>query len=167
MLLSAQVARREVERRYLALAWGQVKRDEGQITLPLGRHPRARQKMVVGAPRGREAVTEFKVLARLQRMTLLECRLITGRTHQIRVHLSSQGHPVVGDRAYGGMRPSERALLSPEVRACVESLESQALHAYRLEFVHPIRGTRLTFSSPPRADFGALLEALGWTTRLQ
>src|SRR3989449_5780829 len=142
--LSSQVARRTVNRTYLALVHGVLPHEERTITAPIGRHPRHRTRMAV-VPRGREAITRYRVLERFARYTLVEAQLITGRTHQIRVHFAHIGHPVAGDPVYAG-RPDELGV------------GRQALHAYRLKFVHPTIGTEMAFEAPPPADFTAAVE---------
>ncbi len=156
--LSRQVRERELERRYVALAWGRIAEDRVMIAVPIGRHLRDPRRMAAvpraGAGRKlRPATTEVRVLERLGAMTLVEARIATGRTHQIRVHLAHLGHPVVGDRAYGLRRArQEKAGLDAETLAQVEGLKGQALHAQTLSFRHPATGQRLSFSTPlPRA----------------
>ena len=144
--LSAQFKARVVRKRYLALAHGQLARDSGTIEAAIGRRERDRKRMGVRREGGREARTGYRVLRRLPEMTLVALRLETGRTHQIRVHLAHIGHPVVGDRVYGG-RSERRA------RAGVEPAERQMLHAWRLGFRHPRTGAWLEFAAPPPADF--------------
>ncbi|HYY06707.1 MAG TPA: RluA family pseudouridine synthase [Candidatus Limnocylindria bacterium] len=149
--LVAQLARRSVTRRYLAVVHGRVRADEGVIDRPIGRHPRDRVRMAVRPTgQGRRAVTRYRVLERLRGFTLLEVSLETGRTHQIRVHLASLGHPVAGDDVYGGRR--REPLPTP--------LEGLALHAVRLAFVHPATGRPLEFASPVPARIERLLSQL-------
>lgn len=144
--LAAQLRRREVERRYLALVHG-VPPPEGTVDAPIGRDPRRRTRMAV-VPGGRPARTHFRVREAFgDAFALLEVRLETGRTHQIRVHLSAIGHPVVGDPVYGPRRRWP-------------GLGGQALHAYRLEFTHPRTGQRMAFEVPPPPDMEALLQRL-------
>ena len=159
--LAESLARRELERRYLALVWEVVKEPNGRVDMPIGRHPVHRQKMAPAGFRGREAVTEYVTLERFAQMSLLECRLVTGRTHQIRVHCQWMGHSVVGDRDYGGVRGREWGALPEAVQAALERLQSQALHAYRLRLAHPLDGRVMTFTSRPRDEMMAVLEALG------
>ncbi|MGH8621551.1 MAG: RluA family pseudouridine synthase, partial [Burkholderiales bacterium] len=142
--LVRQLQERSVKREYLAVAHGRIGRD-GRIEAPIGRHPARRTKMAVVA-RGRPAVTHYQVLERHAGATVLRCRLETGRTHQIRVHLSSLGHPLVGDPAYGkrGGVPFPR----------------QALHAERLELIHPGTGKVIRWHADPPADLQRLIEAL-------
>jgi 23S rRNA pseudouridine1911/1915/1917 synthase len=136
--LTAQLAARTVTRRYRAVVHGRVKADEGVVDAPIGRHPRDRVRMAV-VPRGKRAVTHYAVLERFSHFTELDLRLETGRTHQIRVHMASLGHPVAGDELYGGRAP--RAPLPIP-------LPGLALHAEQLAFVHPVTGSRLEFASP-------------------
>jgi 23S rRNA pseudouridine1911/1915/1917 synthase len=136
--LVAQLGAREVTREYLAIVHGGMAHAEGRIDAPIGRDPRHRQRMAIRpAGEGRRAVTRFTVLERFGGFTLVRCRLETGRTHQIRVHLASLGHPVAGDTVYGRSRP------------CLPvDLDGVALHAARLAFVHPATQERMEFSAP-------------------
>jgi 23S rRNA pseudouridine1911/1915/1917 synthase len=138
--LTRALAAREVRRRYLALAHGRLDAARLVIDAPIGRDPRSRVRMAVLA-NGKPARTEVERLATGDGYSALRCILHTGRTHQIRVHLASRGHALVGDRLYGG--------------APALGLERQALHAHRLGFAHPTRGERLEFESAPPADFAA------------
>jgi len=155
----------ELERGYLALVWGAPARSHGRIDAPVGRSPSSRTKMaVLPAGKGREAVTHWRVLATFGRAdspiaSLLECTLETGRTHQVRVHLSSIGHPLVGDPLYGqGFKSKLRKLPEP-LKTKLADLDRQALHAARLAFVHPVTGTLLEFNSPLPEDLGEIVEA--------
>lgn len=164
--LSRQVRARELERRYLALAWGKIPEDRILIDLPIGRHLRDRQRMAAvprPAPgrRVRSAVTDIRVLERFSSITLVEARLPTGRTHQIRVHLTHQGYPVVGDRVYGLRRAKlEKAASDAETLALVKKLPGQALHAQFLRFRHPATEQDISFSVPPPPEMGLLLAHL-------
>jgi 23S rRNA pseudouridine1911/1915/1917 synthase len=140
-----QMKRRTVRKEYLALVRGNLSQEHGLIEAPIGRDPRARQRMAVVAD-GREARTWFRVLERLGRYTLVEARLETGRTHQIRVHLASIGHPVAGDQVYG---PGRTNL----------PLRRQFLHAYRLGFALPGDGRPVLFESPLPEDLRGTLDA--------
>lgn len=155
--LAAQFAARDVVKVYLALVWGLPSPARGRIDAPLGRHPVARTKMAV-RPAGRPAITEYEVREILGPFTLLEVRILTGRTHQIRVHLKHLGHPVVGDADYGGARAA--SLRDARLRAALEGFDRIALHAHRLEFHHPRSGARMRFQAPLPQDFSGLLEVL-------
>ena len=154
--LTAQLSRRTMARRYLCLAHGIVKRDEGVIDAPIARDSRSRVRMAVARPgTGKRAVTRFRVLERLGGFTYLECRLETGRTHQIRVHLASLGHPLVGDVTYGRRKGSET--IPTEL---IEGLGGVALHAVGLSFIHPASGEPLKLSSPLPNRIEAILSHL-------
>jgi len=156
--LSAQFASREVEKEYLAIVHGVPRARQGTIEVAIGRDPVHRKKMSVRAPRGRAARSAYTVVEALDGAALLRVRIHTGRTHQIRVHLASLGHPVAGDATYGGTRtPSSR---SPAARAALDGLARPALHAARLAFTHPASGDRLQFESPLPADLRDVLERL-------
>jgi 23S rRNA pseudouridine1911/1915/1917 synthase len=148
-------------REYRALAWGTPEAPSGTIDAPLGRHPRQREKRAVVTPeQGRAAVTHWRLEERLGPASLVSCRLETGRTHQIRVHLAHIGHPIVGDSVYGAGFKSKAAQLSLEGRAALARLGRQALHAAKLGFIHPITGQELLFERPPPEDFLFLLNTL-------
>ncbi len=139
--------RREVTKDYLALVQGHLQLSSALIDAPLVRDPVRRVRMSVTAAGGREARTLVRVVEHLRGATLIEARLLTGRTHQIRVHLASAGHPVLGDRLYGPRRPFPGA-------------ERQMLHAWRLEFIHPIGGEQVRCEAPMPADMKRLLDSL-------
>ncbi|HOJ84663.1 MAG TPA: RluA family pseudouridine synthase [Bacillota bacterium] len=148
--LAAQLRARTVRREYIVLVFGRVSPPEGKIEAPVGRHPRHRRRMAV-VPGGREAVSRYRVIAILGPFSLLQVRLETGRTHQVRVHLNFIKHPVAGDPLYGpGCTPD----LPPSLR------NGQALHARRISFIHPRSGGRLDFSAPLPPDFRAGLRLL-------
>ena len=148
--LVRQLQARTVRRHYLALVHGVVARD-GSVDAPIGRHPTQRVKMAVVAD-GRQARTHYSVLERFDAATLLECRLETGRTHQIRVHMASIGHPLVGDPTYGRRGVAASAALAGFPR--------QALHAWRLALLHPRTRAELAWEAPLPADFAGLLKRL-------
>ena len=153
--LSRAFAERTVRKTYLALVWGRPSPADGTIDRPIGRSRNDRTRMAVGVARGRAALTVFRTLERLPGATLLEIDLRTGRTHQIRVHLSSLGHAIVGDGRYGG-NPWRRMRPNP-VRDALREFGRVALHAARLAFVHPVLGETLEFHAPLPPDFETLL----------
>ena len=155
--LSEQFARRTVARSYLAAVWGCPNPAAGTIDAPIGRSSTNRKKMAVVARGGKAAVTRYRTLRRYGdgAAALLECRLGTGRTHQIRVHLAHIGHALIGDAVYGRTRRRD-----PRIVPLAARLGRQALHANSLGFVHPISGAPLQFASEPPADLRALLASL-------
>ncbi len=154
--LSRAFAAREVEKRYLGIAYGAPNPAAGTITAPIGRHPQRRREMAV-RPGGRPARTGYRTLAAGAGISLLEMDLATGRTHQIRVHLKSIGHPLVGDPLYGEAR--WKALPRP-VQAVLRDFPRPALHAWRLAFTHPATGEPLAFEAPVPEDFRSLWEGV-------
>jgi 23S rRNA pseudouridine1911/1915/1917 synthase len=152
-------------RGYLAFVWGVPDRPRGVIAAPIDRHPRARDKQAV-RPAGREAITHWQVLERYDGVegrpvaSLLACRLETGRTHQIRVHLAHIGHPLLGDDVYGPGFKTKAAHLTPGARQALADLERQALHAYLLGFRHPCTGEYLEFRSELPGDLARLRNEL-------
>ena len=162
--LSAAFAARDLDRAYLALVWGLPAPPAGSIEGAIGRDPRERKRMAVVARGGKPALTHYRTLAvHAPAAALLECRLATGRTHQIRVHLASQGHPVVGDPLYLRRIPAAARVLPEGLRRMLLDFPRQALHATRLGFAHPRTGAPLSFTTAPPADMEALLDALGMT----
>jgi 23S rRNA pseudouridine1911/1915/1917 synthase len=156
--LSEQFEMHSPARKYLGIVFGQLS-EEGQVNSPIGRHPVHRQKMSARPRKGREARTHWKVLERFPEFCLAEFRLETGRTHQIRVHLSSIGHPLLGDPTYGGRR-GLAAIEPPALRQGLQKFSRQALHAATLGFTHPVSGEYLEFSSPLPADMAEVLALL-------
>ena len=145
--LAEQLKEHSIKRRYRAIVRGNLKEDTGTIEGPIGRHPTDRKKMAINYKNGKDAVTHYKVLERFGQYTYVECRLETGRTHQIRVHMPSIGHPLLGDTVYGsGKDPFH--------------LEGQTLHAMILGFIHPTSGEYMEFSAPLPEYFLKLLEKL-------
>jgi len=153
--LQAAFKRRAVDKRYLALVHGQPRTDEGRIDTPYGRHPRDRKRFTGRVREGKPASTEWRVRERFARAALLEVNLLTGRTHQVRVHLSEAGWPLLADATYG-----LRGKRSPGVAAAEAALGRQGLHAWRLCFPHPDSGEALSFEAPVPADLEAALAVL-------
>ena len=148
LALAAQLQDHSLARVYEAVAVGGFREDSGTVDAPIGRHPVDRKKMAVDRKNGRPAVTHWSVLGRYPGYTHVECRLETGRTHQIRVHLASIGHPLLGDIVYGSKKP-------------VPGLAGQCLHARRLRFVHPASGEAVELECPLPDWFQAVLNRLG------
>ena len=144
--LTAMMRRREVDRRYLALVHGSFSVESGTIEAPIGRDPARRKSMAIGGLAARDAVTHFEVKERLGDYTLVEARLETGRTHQIRVHFLAIGHPVAGDPVYARRDPL--------------GLGRQFLHSHSLAFVHPVTGRPIAVESPLPPDLASALESL-------
>ena len=143
--LAEQLKEHSITRRYRAIVSGVLKEDRGTVDSPIARDPKDRKKMKCGMPNGRRAVTHYRVLQRFRRCTYIECQLETGRTHQIRVHMASIGHPVLGDQVYGPAKDPYH-------------LEGQTLHAMVLGFVHPRTGEYMEFTAPLPDYFLELLE---------
>jgi 23S rRNA pseudouridine1911/1915/1917 synthase len=160
--LVAAFAGRRIERAYLALVWGLPQPRAGEIDGNIGRSPRNRKKMAVLTRGGRPARTRFRVVEALAggQVSLIECKLMSGRTHQIRVHLAHKGHPLLGDPLYGRGGANRRKGLPEAAQEALEALGRQALHARRLGFSHPVSGEKLHFESEVPADMRALLETL-------
>ena len=145
--IAEQLKEHSIVRRYRAVVHGVIKEDEGVINQMIGRHPTDRKKMAAGVKNGKEAVPHYKVLQRFRNFTYVECRLETGRTHQIRVHMDSIGHPLLGDEVYG-------------VRKSPYKLQGQTLHAMILGFVHPSTGEYVETSAPLPEYFEHLLHVM-------
>jgi len=159
--LSRDFAARKVDRAYQAAVWGRPMPRAGEIAGPIGRHPTNRKKMAVLKAGGKPALTRYRVVRALgPAASLVECRLATGRTHQIRVHMASIGHPVMADPLYGRVGPARLAGLAPASRAALARLGRQALHAYRLGFVHPRTGERCLWETPLPSDLKELIHIL-------
>lgn len=161
--LAKQFFDHTTHRRYLALVWGNFEQDEGTITGNIGRSPKDRQKMFVfeDGSDGKHAVTHWRVLHRYGYVTLVECRLETGRTHQIRVHMAWQGHPVFNDERYGGDRILKGTTFTKYkqfVENCFAIIPRQALHAQSLGFIHPTTRQEVLFESQLPEDFNRLVE---------
>lgn len=146
--IAEQLKEHSITRKYYAIVHGVLKEEEGSINAPIGRHPTDRKKMSINQKNGKPAVTHYQVLERFSRYTYVECQLETGRTHQIRVHMASIGHPLLGDQVYGPARPG------------FNGLQGQTLHAGVLGIRHPSTGQYMEFSAPLPAYFQELLEKL-------
>ena len=145
--IAAQLKEHSITRKYRAIVYGVIKEDEGTVDAPIGRHPVDRKKMSINEKNGRRAVTHYRVLKRFSKYTYIECQLETGRTHQIRVHMASIHHPLVGDTVYG-----------PEKSPF--HLQGQTLHAGVLGFIHPRTGEYMEFTAPLPQYFTELLQKL-------
>jgi 23S rRNA pseudouridine1911/1915/1917 synthase len=161
--LAAALHERQVRREYAAIVWGSMRGDEGTVEGAIGRSPADRKRMAVVARGGKQSLTRWQVRERFACTTYLRVRLATGRTHQIRVHMASVGHPVFGDVTYGGRNSRLTDLAAgPKVQArhALALLARQALHAARLSFRHPVRGHELDFEAPLPEDMAAALAIL-------
>ena len=143
--VAAQLKEHSITRKYRAIVHGVIKEDEGTVDAPIGRHPTERKKMASGVKNGKRAVTHYRVLERFQGYTYVECQLETGRTHQIRVHMASIHHPLLGDTVYGPAKDSHH-------------LEGQTLHAMVLGLIHPVKGEYLEVEAPLPEYFENLLK---------
>ena len=150
--LAEQIKARTASRKYLAIVYGIIAEEQGIINAPIGRHASDRKKMAVTFSNSKEAITRFRVLERFVNYTLVECRLQTGRTHQIRVHMQYIGHPVVGDPKYG-----------PEKKRF--TIKGQALHSAELSLKHPVTGEDLLFIAPLPPDMAVIIEQLAASKR--
>lgn len=145
--LAEQIKNKTAHRHYIAIVHGNIKEDEGVITGAIGRHPTDRKKMAIVFERGKPATTKFKVLERFGAFTLVECTLMTGRTHQIRVHMTYIGHPLVGDPKYG-------------VQKSPFKIQGQALHSLNLSFIHPMTKEEMIFVAPLPNDMEKILRSI-------
>ena len=161
--LAQQFAARSIERAYVAVVWGVPQPLTGEIDAPIGRNPHNRRKMAVVQRGGKQALTRYRVRQRLTaNASIVSCKLATGRTHQIRVHLAHAGTPVVGDRLYGRARQAADA--SPQAQAIIRAFERQALHAELLGFLHPSTGLAVRFESELPVE---MMELIGVLERLK
>jgi len=163
LALQQQLKNHEIEKLYTAIICGHMKNEEGEIDLPIGRSLKDRKKMAVTHLRSRKAFTQYRVLERFKLHDLLEINLKTGRTHQIRVHFSHLGHPVLGDPDYGGRTKWHRGIYSVDkvmAQKALAIMSRQALHARSLKFKHPVTGAELILDSKLPDDFKFILELL-------
>ena len=163
--LARQFKARELQKKYLALVYGDMQSETGEIKLPIGRHPVDRKRMSTTTRKGRAAETTWKVRERYKSTTLLELTLKTGRTHQIRVHCTAMGHPIVGDQVYHSrkwLKDIDRLYpgVSPSMTAQLKAVPRQMLHAWSLGIIHPHSGKGMTFESPMPIDMEMMIEKL-------
>lgn len=145
--IAQQLKEHSITRKYRAIVYGRIMEEEGTVNAPIGRHPTDRKKMAINEKNGKPAVTHYKVLERFDKYTYIECQLETGRTHQIRVHMTSIGHPLLGDEVYGNAK-------------CPFKLEGQTLHAMTIGFIHPTMGEYVEYEAPLPEYFEHLLQIL-------
>ena len=145
--IAAQLKEHSINRRYRAIVWGRVSLDDGVIDAPIGRHPTDRKKMAINQKNGKTAVTHYKVLERFEKFSYIECRLETGRTHQIRVHMASIGHPLLGDEVYSNAKSPYK-------------VKGQTLHAMTIGFIHPSTKEYMEFEAPLPDYFEDILRKL-------
>ena len=162
-ILAKQFFKKSVEREYIALVWGDVKNDEGEINAPIGRNPKNRLQMIVyeDLEGGKDAITNYKVIERFGYVTLVSCKLKTGRTHQIRVHMKYLGHTLFNDERYGGNKILKGTVYSKYkqfVENCFNILPRQALHAKTLGFIHPKTKENVLFNSDIPIDMNSVIE---------
>ncbi len=157
--LTDQFVRHDVHKTYRAIVWGDIKGNHGEIILPVGRHPGDRKKMSTKSKRGRDAITLWKAKERYGLATLLDVEIMTGRTHQIRVHLADRGYPVIGDAVYGNASKI-RAVTDAALKAQLKALDRQALHAAKLSFLHPSSNDRIVFTAEMPEDMASLCAQL-------
>ena len=145
--IAQQLKEHSITRKYRAIVYGRIMEEEGTVNAPIGRHPTDRKKMAINEKNGKPAVTHYKVLERFDKYTYIECQLETGRTHQIRVHMTTTGHPLLGDEVYGNAK-------------CPFKLEGQTLHAMTIGFIHPTTGEYVEYEAPLPEYFEHLLQIL-------
>ena len=160
-ILAEKFADRELNRKYIALVWGDLKQNKGTITGHIGRSPKNRKVMSVfnGGEHGKHAITHYKVLERFGYTTLVECKLETGRTHQIRVHMNYIGTPILGDKSYGRSKKKFKKI-DVDIEKKINNFHRQALHAKTLGFNHPKTGKKIFFKAKRPDDFDLLIKIL-------
>ena len=160
-LLQEMFKKREINRLYYAVVWGLLQKNSGSFTMNIGRNPKNRKKFSVFQTGGKSAVTKYKVKKNFSNVaSLIECKLLTGRTHQIRVHLSSSGNSIIGDKKYGKNRSKLIKNVDKYIVNCIISFRRQALHAYYLSFIHPIKKDKIKIISKLPSDFNKLINKL-------
>lgn len=160
--LAEQIAEKSAKRTYLTIVWGMLKQNAGIIDTKIGRNPSDRTKMKVLGSGGRQAITEYEVKEILANgiFSLVECKLKTGRTHQIRVHMSHLSNSILGDQTYGANERKIKQLVDKELANRLEQFNRQALHAYKLSFNHPVSGNLMEFTAPMPSDMESLYDYL-------
>jgi 23S rRNA pseudouridine1911/1915/1917 synthase len=161
--LQKMIQVREIKRTYIALICGHLTDDEGEINLPIGRSLKDRKKMAVTNINSRDAITRYKLNKRYRSYDLMDVDLMTGRTHQIRVHFSHLGHPIFGDHDYGGREKWNKGIFAPERelgKRLLKIIDRQALHAKALSFIHPHTSKEISLESNPPGDLMKLLNIL-------
>jgi 23S rRNA pseudouridine1911/1915/1917 synthase len=157
--LSLQFKKRQVSKRYIALVYGELKESQGVIDASLGRHPKERKRISIHTRRGRSAITQWRVIKRFTGLSLLEVIPKTGRTHQIRAHFSSRGHPIVGDLEYCRGKWIQR-ITDSQLREMIRALGRQALHSEGLGFIHPRSEEFMEFNAPLPEDMDQIIQFL-------
>ena len=160
-LLQEMFKKREINRLYYAVVWGLLQKNSGSFTMNIGRNPKNRKKFSVFQTGGKSAVTKYKVKKNFSNVaSLIECKLLTGRTHQIRVHLSSAGNSIIGDKKYGKNKSKLIKNVDKSIANYIVSFSRQALHAYFLSFIHPIKKKKIKIISKLPSDFNYLVNKL-------
>ena len=156
-----QFKNKSINRVYLAVVWGLLQKNSGSFTMNIGRNPKNRKKFSIFQNGGKSAVTKYKVKKNFSNVaSLIECKLLTGRTHQIRVHLSSAGNSIIGDKKYGKNKSKLIKNVDKSIANYIISFNRQALHAYFLSFIHPIKKNKIELNSKLPNDINALIEQL-------
>ena len=160
-LLQDMFKKREINRLYYAIVWGLLQKNSGSFTMNIGRNPKNRKKFSIFQNGGKNAVTKYKVKKNFSNVaSLIECKLLTGRTHQIRVHLSSSGNSIIGDKKYGKNKSKLIKNVDKSIANYIISFKRQALHAYFLSFIHPIKKEKIEINSKLPSDFNSLINKL-------
>ena len=160
-LLQDMFKKREINRLYYAIVWGLLQKNSGSFTMNIGRNPKNRKKFSIFQNGGKNAVTKYKVKKNFSNVaSLIECKLLTGRTHQIRVHLSSSGNSIIGDKKYGKNKSKLIKNVDKSIANYIISFKRQALHAYFLSFIHPIKKEKIQIISKLPNDFNYLINKL-------
>ena len=160
-LLQEKFQKREINRLYLAIVWGLLKKSNGTFTMNIGRNPKNRKKFSIFKVGGKKAITKYKVKKIFSNVaSLIECKLLTGRTHQIRVHLSSSGNSIIGDKKYGKNKFKLLKNVDKSLISYITTFKRQALHAYFLSFIHPTKKEKIQINSELPSDFNNLIQNL-------